>query len=48
MPAFAKATAGKLCIAKFGGAEEIRTPDLYSASVALFQLSYGPMNLSAN
>src|SRR5438874_10828057 len=27
---------------KFSGAEGSRTPDLYSASVALSQLSYGP------
>ncbi len=26
----------------FGGAEEIRTPDLYVANVSLSQLSYGP------
>ena len=39
---------GKLCNAKFGGADRDRTDDLYSASVALFRLSYGPMNLSAN
>jgi hypothetical protein len=25
-----------------GGAKESRTPDLYTASVALYQLSYGP------
>ena len=25
-----------------GGAKEVRTPDLYTASVALYQLSYGP------
>lgn len=28
----------------FGGAKGIRTPDLNTASVALFQLSYGPFS----
>jgi hypothetical protein len=26
-----------------GGAKGSRTPDLYTASVALYQLSYGPL-----
>lgn len=30
----------------FGGAEGDRTPDLYTASVALSQLSYGPKFLT--
>ncbi len=34
-----------LCLWKNGGAEGDRTPDLYTASVALSQLSYGPKNL---
>jgi hypothetical protein len=42
MPAFAKATAWQTLHAKFGGADRDRTDDLYSASVALFRLSYGP------
>ena len=29
-------------VARLGGAEGIRTPDLYSAIVALSQLSYSP------
>ena len=28
---------------KIGGAKEGRTPDLNAASVALYQLSYGPI-----
>ena len=31
-----------LHIQNFGGAKGDRTPDLYAASVALSQLSYGP------
>lgn len=31
---------------KNGGAEEDRTPDLYTASVALSRLSYGPIVIS--
>ena len=35
-------TWGIIIIEKIGGAEGNRTPDLYTASVALSQLSYGP------
>ena len=42
-PFFIKITKGSFCFAKTGGPEETRTPDLRTASAALYQLSYGPL-----
>ena len=39
-------SAVRVRIMKFGGPEEIRTPDPYNANVMRSQLRYGPISLS--